>query len=409
MKIGQFSDSFLPVVDGVGRVVQNYADILARRGHEVYVVTPMAFPGYRGGLPYELLDFTGLSVPNSPYKTGLPPLDAHYHARMEHVSFDLIHAHTPFLTGLEALRLADRCACPLVSTFHSKYYDDFYRVTRASALAHLGVRFIVEFYERCDEVWAVSRSSADVLRGYGYRGEIQIMENGAEIREIRESDRLRAAETFSIPDDMPVLLYVGQLDLKKNLAHILEAAALLQKEGRRFALLFAGQGPDREALAAKAEELGVPLRFTGHVTDRALLDGLYQCADLFVFPSLYDTSSLVLREAAVMGTPSVVTRGGAPAEVVRDGENGLLAEDTAESLAAAIGGALSDPASLPRMGEAARETIPVSWETMTTRVEGRYEALAARYRDASEPRRRALLLGRRNFLGRLREKLGEWI
>ena len=88
MQIGQFTDTFYPIVDGVGRVVYNYATHLPRLGHECYVIAPMVNTGYRGGFPFDLVDFTGSSVPGSPqYKAGLAILDRHYHARIADGSF----------------------------------------------------------------------------------------------------------------------------------------------------------------------------------------------------------------------------------------------------------------------------------------------------------------------------------
>ena len=93
MQIGQFTDTFYPIVDGVGRVVYNYATHLPRLGHECYVIAPMVNTGYRGGFPFDLVDFTGSSVPGSPqYKAGLAILDRHYHARIADVPLDVIHA-----------------------------------------------------------------------------------------------------------------------------------------------------------------------------------------------------------------------------------------------------------------------------------------------------------------------------
>lgn len=383
MRIGQFTDTFLPVVDGVGRVVHNYATHLPALGHECYVIAPLTDTGYRGNYPFELVDFNGTSVPGSPqYKAGLAILDRHYHARIEHIALDVVHAHAPFSAGMEALRLTAKHDIPLVGSFHSKYYDDFYKATGREALAHLGVKFVVEFYERCDEVWAVSASSAAVLRSYGYEGEITVMENGTELRAINPANAALAAAAYSIPEGMPVLLYVGQMDWKKNILHILEAAALLKQQGKQFRLVLAGQGGDMEAIRAKADALclGENTVFTGHVSDTALLDGLYGRADLFVFPSLYDTFSLVLREAAAMGTPAVATRGSAPAEAIADGENGFLAENTPVDLARVIAHALSDPAALRRIGERARQSIPVSWDAVILEVAARYEALIERAR-----------------------------
>lgn len=381
MRIGQFTDTFYPIVDGVGRVVFNYATHLPRLGHECYVIAPMMDTGYRGGFPFELVDFTGTSLPGSPqYKAGVAILDRHYHARIANVPLDVIHAHAPFSAGMEALRLTAKRDIPLIGSFHSKYYDDFYKATGNEALANLGVKFVIEFYDRCDEVWAVSKSSAEVLRGYGYEGDIVVMENGTELRPIVPENAERAAAQFAIPKGKPVLLYVGQMDWKKNILHILEAAALLAAQGSAFTLVLAGQGADAEAIREKAETLGIgkDTILTGHVTDTALLDGLYALADLFVFPSLYDTFSLVLREAAAMGTPAVVTRGGSPAEPIIDGENGFLAENTPEDLARVIGKALADPAALCTIGERARSSIPIAWETIMENVVARYTALMER-------------------------------
>ncbi|HWQ58811.1 MAG TPA: glycosyltransferase [Clostridia bacterium] len=394
MRIGQFTDSFYPIVDGVGRVVYNYARVLPAMGDECYVVAPMTDTGYRGGYPFELIDYTGMPVPGSPqYKAGLAILDRHYYERIEGVTLDIAHAHTPFFAGQEALRLAAKHDVPLVGTFHSKYYDDFYKATRAELLATIGVRFVVEFYERCDEVWAVSESSARVLADYGYKGKIVVMENGSELRPVKPEDKLAAAMRFGIDLAHPVLLYVGQLNWKKNILLILEGAALLREQGRRFSVVLAGQGPDEAAIREKAAALGLSdcVIFTGHVHDTALLDGLYQCASLFTFPSLYDTFSLVVREAAVMGTPSLLSRGGAAAESVRDGYNGVVCEPTAGSFAAAVGSVLEDQKKLAALGEAAKETIPVGWGQVMRKVRERYEELIARCRTEEMRSRRALI------------------
>ncbi len=65
----------------------------------------------------------------------------------------------------------------MIGMFHSRYYDDFYQLTRAEMLANFAVATIVNFYHRCDEVWTVSQSSAETLVDYGYNGEIVVMPN----------------------------------------------------------------------------------------------------------------------------------------------------------------------------------------------------------------------------------------
>ena len=379
LRIGEFTDTFLPVVDGVGRVVQAYAETLSAMGHQVTVVAPMYDTGTRGGFPYELVDFIGTSIPGlRQYKLGEAMLDAHYRRRIRMVSLDIVHAHSPFTAGSEALRLASVRKLPLVATFHSKYYDDFLKATKSESMARMLTKFVVNFYNRCDEVWAVGKNTAEVLCSYGYQGEVQVMPNGATLRTVHPSDVEEVTRRFGLGAD-PMILFVGQMDWKKNILTVMEACAELKKQGKKFHLLLAGQGIDLNAIRQKAVDLNIQdlTQVLGHITDTSLLDGLYSRASVFAFPSLYDAAPMVVREAAVMGTPSVMVRGSTAAEIIRDGENGYLCENTPKDLARVIAGILEDPEKRDRIGQAARETIPVPWSKVLEAAEERYERLVA--------------------------------
>lgn len=380
MKIGQFSDSFLPIVDGVGRVVYHYAMALSRKDEECYVIAPMTDTGFRGGYPFELVDFISMELPRQKqYNAGIPQLDPHYESRMRNIQLDIIHAHSPFIAGLEAQRLARRRGIPMIGMFHSRYYDDFYQLTKTEMLANLAVATIVNFYQRCDEVWTVSQSSKETLYDYGYVGEIIVMPNGTPDIDPSPARAAAARKKFKLPDE-PILLYCGQMNWKKNISRILESCACYKQSGGKFTLVLAGQGPDVKSIQQKVEELGLSdrVRFTGHITGEDDLYGLYENADLFVFPSLYDTSGMVVREAAAMETPSVVVRGCATAEPIIDRQNGFLCEDTTQSLCDIIRLALSDPAATKKIGQSARKTIYLSWDDIASITLDRYQALIER-------------------------------
>ena len=379
LRIGQFTDTFLPVVDGVGRVALSYSETLCKMGHQVTVVAPMYDTGFRGGYPFELVDFAAKSVPGmKQYKTGEAPWDPHYRKRMRMIPLDIVHAHSPFTAGSEALRIAVLRKIPMVATFHSKYYDDFLKVTKSETLAKAGVKFVVDFYNRCDEVWAVGQNTADVLHTYGYEGDIQVMPNGVTVREAKPGAVEEVNRRWGLKKE-PLLLFVGQMDWKKNILCVLEAAAELKKQGKKFHLILAGQGPDLREIEHKINELNLKDRthLAGHITDMDLLDGLYRRASLFCFPSLYDAAPMVVREAAVMGTPSVMVRGSTAAEIIRDGENGFLCQNNALDLARVISNALSDPEKLKEVGKNAQETIPIPWEGIMEQAVNRYTRLIA--------------------------------
>lgn len=379
MRIIEFSDTFYPIMDGVGNVVFQYATYLSRKGHECYVVAPETDTGWRGAWPFELVDYRGVRIPRlKSYEAGLPRMDLHYARRMNMIQADIVHAHSPFLSGREALTYARKRKVPMVASFHSKYYDDFLQITGSEKLARLGTQRVVSFYEQCDEVWAVSESSAETLRSYGYKGPLSVMINGMDIPEAQPGAVEEVTERYDL-GALPVLLFVGQMNWKKNLDCVLEAAAGLERD---FRLVFAGQGPHEKEIRRRARQLGLSDRmvFTGHLTDRRLLNALYARADLFLFPSLYDNAPMVLREAAAVGTPAVVVRGSSTAEVVHDGVNGFHCENDPADLRRVADAALADPAVLAAVGARAKETIPVPWDRLIDQVLDRYAELVRVHR-----------------------------
>jgi glycosyltransferase involved in cell wall biosynthesis len=377
MKIGEFSDSFLPIVDGVGRVVFNYCETIAKKGYEVTAIVPLDKFGYRGKFHFEIIDYYSRSVPLFPqYDAGMPAFDLHYNARMKMTEFDIAHVHTPFIAGYEGIKYARERNIPLVGTFHSKYYDDFLQITGSRHVAGLGTDIIVRFYDHCDEVWAVSENSADTLRSYGYKGPLEVMPNGMMIKELNPDWKQLAKEHFKIDDD-PCFLYVGQMNWKKNIAKILEACKILKDKGMKFNLVMAGKGPHEDEIKAMIKELGIEeeSHLVGHILKEELLTGLYMLADLFVFPSIYDNAPMVVREAANAGTPSIVTAGSSSAETIDDGVNGFLCEDSPESIAEIIEKAMADRKKTESIGLQAKDSIPVAWDEIIDVVLDRYQYL----------------------------------
>lgn len=386
--IGQYIDSFLPAIDGVIHVVRSYARILNGVGDACYVVAP-AEPGYVDEEPFEVIRFRSVRVAQSrrQYRAGVPSLDIRYRQQSKGLRPDIVHAHTPFGCGLDALRIAGEMNIPLVATFHSKYYDDFRQVTGSDSLAKLGVRYVVWFLRRADHVWTVSDATVETLRAYGYRGSVEVMPNGADafkppdaealIRRTRRDFHLDAGATF---------LFVGQLIRQKNVYLIVEALAMLKQRYGDFRMVFVGEGNARAELESlcRQNDLSEHVIFTGNIYDRDALQGLYLTADLFLFPSLYDNAPLVVRESAALETPSLLIEGSHPAQGVTDGDNGYLCRESAASLCEKIEEVLADRAALARVSRRALETLPESWEDIVGRVREKYADIIERRRSCSK-------------------------
>lgn len=380
MHVGLLCDTFPPELDGVGMVVESYGRELTALGEDCYLIAPSAGDGEGREYPFHLMQYRGVKLPQIPYRAGLPGWDPQYLLHARDVKLDILHAHSPFGAGAEALRLARVRDIPLVGTFHSKYYDDFVQATGSEALAEAGVKAVLAFYHACDEVWTVNEATAGVLRDYGFKKDIRIMPNGTDLRYPTEEDR-RAAETRYGLGSGPVFLYVGQQNRKKNIRLSLEALAVYRRRRPDFRMVMVGQGPHEGEIRDLAEGLGIGANmvFTGQIVDRERLMGLYARADLFLFPSLYDTAGLVVREAAACGTPALLLRGCTAAECIRENENGFLAENTPEDFAGAIARIMGDDVLRRRVGEEARRTIPIPWSAVVKDARARYRAIIRDY------------------------------
>ncbi|MEA3341571.1 MAG: glycosyltransferase, partial [Chloroflexota bacterium] len=121
------------------------------------------------------------------------------------------------------------------------------------------------------------------------------------------------------------VLHVGRLSYEKNVDLLLRAFAHIAGDYPAARLTIAGDGPDREALARLADELGLSERvcFTGFVPHEQL-PALYQAADLFATGSTIETQGLVVLEAAACGLPVVAVDALALPEAVHHTVNGFL-------------------------------------------------------------------------------------
>ncbi len=386
--IGLFNECFPPVMDGVSMTVSNLAKNLHEQGHDLCVVTPDE-PGLQPSkYPFMVCPYFSLPVPmRHPYRYGIPFVDPMYQYQINKTPFDVVHAHCPFSSGKEALRIARRLDIPLIATFHSKYRDDFARIIHNETLLDHIIHQIVQFYESADEVWIPQESVGETLRSYGYHGALTVVDNGSEYADMPFDDdtRIRARQEMNIHDDEPLLLFVGQHIWEKNLKLIL--SSLHRLKGLRWHMLFVGDGYARAAMMQMASRLELTsdsdeeanrVTFLGCVHDREKLRRIYAAADLMLFPSLYDNAPLVVREAAALRTPSLVVRNSNTAEVIFDSYNGFMADNNVDSYSTRLSMLLQRPGLISHAGDMASRTLVRSWADISEEVADRYMHLIAR-------------------------------
>ena len=374
--VGLFCDVFPPVMDGVSVCMQNYAYWMQKQVGGVCVVTPNVPGADYSEHEYKVFDYFSVPVPmRHPYVTGIAEIDPTFLARIATTRFKILHAHCPFASGLAAQRIARLQKIPLVATFHSKYRDDFARVLPKLAVDMI-IDQIIEFYERADLVWVPQESVIDVIREYGFKGHVEVMDNGSDlVADYPEKYFVEARQRLGIAPEEFVLLFVGQHIWEKNPRLIIEGLARIPDVP--FRMFFVGVGYAAEEMKALVSERGLDDRvtFVGSVTDRAKLTDYYAASDLFLFPSLYDNAPLVVREAAALHSPAVMAKGATASTILEDGVNGFLVENDPDKMAELLRELIHDPERVHRVGVQASRTIVRSWEDCVGEVIDRYNSL----------------------------------
>lgn len=374
IKVGLLNDSFIPQTDGVVMAVKNYARIL----HEDYggvVVAAPKFPGYRDKEDYRVIRY-----PSSPggekigYRIGNPFSIASVR-RLKSEKPDILHAHCPFSAMVLARFARKHMRVPIVLTYHTKFEIDIEKKVGLSGLKFASTKLILNNISAADEVWAVSRGAGESLRNIGYKGEFRVMENGTDFARRRASkhdiDAFR--ELYGIGDEI-CFLFVGRMMWYKNLKFTLDALKVLHDRGVAYKMIFVGEGYDKDEIIAYAKNIGILSKcvFTGLVTDREKLRIYYSLADLFLFPSLYDTNGLVVREASACDLGSVVIRDSCAAESVPNEHSAVLIDDNLESYVEAIYEAAMHKERLAALGRSAGDHIYLSWDDAVARAYRRY-------------------------------------
>lgn len=376
MNICLANDSFPPLIDGVSNAVLNYASILQKSYGRAVVATPK-YPDVEDRYPFEVVRYPSIDTRALVgYRAGYPFSYEAIH-RLRSFQPDIIHSHCPIASTLLARQLREVTAAPVVFTYHTKFDIDIRNAIRGNLIQEAAIKAMVSNIEACDDIWVVSRGAGENLRKLGYAGEYTIMENGVDLpRTQLPPDALEAlSREYALPENVPVFLFVGRIMWYKGLRIILDALSQLRRSGIPFQMVFVGDGGDFDEVRAYAvqKDLENVCLFTGAVRDRARITQWYCRADLFLFPSTFDTNGLVVHEAAACALASVLVRGSCAAEGTRDGVNCVHMEENADSLAGILSALAVRPDKIKALGQNASRDLYLSWEDSVARAYRRYE------------------------------------
>lgn len=385
LKIFIFNDGFFPLIDGVVRAVDGYARYLHQQGIDVTVVVP--FVGDTSPYPYRILAIPQIKIPGFFFPLPHRLNQKKFLKDLYYEGPTIYHSHSPFFIGRLATKIARRYNVPLISTFHSKYRDDFYQATKSKLLANTLNKILVKWMNQSYAIWTVSKGVITTMKEYGLdTTRTRIFANGITwlSKTIDKEEVITTLQNYQISTSIPTILFVGQLIWQKNINFIFQTLESLKAQQVNFQMVMVGNGRNEKEIRSRAGKLALknPVIFTGKINNPSTLANLYTSATLLFFPSFYDTDGIVIKEAASYYLPTLLIQGSTIAGAIQDGVNGIVIANDQQLAARVIMDLLRQPVLKQKLGLQAFQTLALPWtDTLKDLINSYMETIKDFYSD----------------------------
>jgi len=330
MRIGIFTDTYPPYINGVSTSIVSLERALKQKGHQVFIVTVNAENlSYKYENEDHIIRIPGIPIGIYDYRlTGIYPLRAIN--KIKKWNLDVIHSHTEFGIGTFARIIAKQFNIPLVHTYHTMYEDYVHYITKGyfSKSSKKLAEYFTKFY--CDktakELIVPSKKTYNLFKEkYKVNKNVHIVPTGIDVeRFYYEKQSLKDLELLKkelkIKKDDFIITYVGRLGKEKNIDFLIKNQAKFNKKCK---LMIVGSGPDLDYFTKLVKELNIEssVIFTGSIPWNDI-PSYYAISNVFVTASTTETQGLTVIEAMASGTPVICINDDSFKDTVIDGLNG---------------------------------------------------------------------------------------
>lgn len=335
MRIGIFTDTYPPYVNGVSTSILMLKQGLEKKGHQVFVLT-VNNEGFRYKEEENVLRTPGLPVGIYDYNiTGIYPLGAL--TKVRKWNLDVIHSHTEFGAGTFARIFAKQFNIPLVHTYHTMYEDYVHYITKGHFM-EIGktiAKHLTLFYcdRTIDELIVPTKKAYELFKSkYVVKRDVHIIPTGIDIDRFYQTKSKVELEKLklclSLNKDDIIILFVGRLALEKNVEFLIKAFEKIKRTIRNSKLLIVGDGPDIDIYKKMASDLSLQkdIIFTGKVPWEEI-PKYYQIASFFATASTSETQGLTVIEAMAAGVIPVCINDESFTNFIEDGKDGYIFEN----------------------------------------------------------------------------------
>ena len=378
MKIGFFTETYHPQINGVVEQIDTSAKELEARGHEVYIICPKT-PNFKDKNK-RVIRIPSIKIHSNPEQRFILPLPEKNFREVFKTPFDIIHGQSgvpALLFGLEISRIKN---VPFVFTYHTLLNRYTHYILKGKLVTpkmiEIGSKL---FCNLSDVVIAPTERVKSELISYGVTKKIIVIPGGIDTEKFTNVEKGLLRKKFKIAKREKILLYIGRLGKEKSVDFLIRALKLISPEATLFIV---GDGPEKENLKTLSAKLKINKKiiFTGFIEVKDV-PKVYADTDVFVFASRTETQGLVIMEAMASFLPIVAVSDAAFETSVIDGKNGFQTKPSESDFAQKVEKLLNDKKLREKMGlESRRLSLErFSASLQAERLEKLYQETISQY------------------------------
>lgn len=333
MRIGLFTDTYPPFINGVSTSVLMLKQGLEKLGHEVYVVTVNS-ESFSYKKEDNVLRVPGVPIGIFDYRlTSLYPLKAR--KIIKNWNLDVIHTHTEFGIGSFARLISKQYNIPLVHTYHTMYEEYIYYITKGyfDTASKKLVEYLTLFLcdKTIDELIVPTKKTCDLFKQkYKVKRDVHIIPTGIDVTRFYKENNstelvTKLKKDLGLKKDDYVILYVGRIAKEKNIEFLINNLKDIVKKTPKVKMVIVGDGPDMKELIELTDKnnLNKNVIFVGKVPWDEV-PRYYQMANVFATASTTETQGLTVIEAMAASKPVVAIKDESFELVITDKQDGFF-------------------------------------------------------------------------------------